>query len=389
MEKKILIIAGEASGDMHGAHLVTHIKKLNPKISFFGLGGKDMKNAGVHIEYDITRLAVVGFFEILKNYSKFKDIFNNILHKTKNQKPDAAILIDYPGFNLRLAGELKKMGIPVIYFISPQVWAWGEKRIKFIKKTISLMLVLFKFEEVLYMDKTFHVKFVGHPLLDTVKPQKTKTQFLESVSFKKGLTTIALLPGSREREVSNLLPRMLKAAQMIFQKNANTQFFICRTTSLPKELFKRIIDKEKIDFTYTITDDSTYEALNACDLAIVASGTATLETAILNKPMIIVYKVSLSTWLLAKMFVKIPYIGLVNVVAGKKIVPELIQFNATPKKIFLTATELLHNKKKQEKIHAQLYALKNSLGIPGAYNRTAQEIVHFLADSKKAQPPWR
>lgn len=383
MEKKILIIAGEASGDMHGAHLVAHLKKLDPKVSFFGLGGKNMKNAGVHIEYDITHLAVVGFAEILKNYPKFKKIFNDILHKAKKQKPDAAILIDYPGFNLRLAGELKKIGVPIIYFISPQVWAWGEKRIKFIKKTISLMLVLFKFEEALYADKTFHVRFVGHPLLDTVRPQKTKTQFLESVSFKKELTTIALLPGSREREIINLLPSMLKAAQIIFKKNTGVQFVICRTTSLPKELFKRILDKEMIDFPYTITDDLTYEALNACDLAIVASGTATLETAILNKPMIIIYRVSLLTWILAKMFIKIPHIGLVNVVAGKKIVPELIQFNATPKKISLAALKLLHNKKEQEKMHAQLYALKNSLGIPGAYNRTAQEIIRFLDSLKQ------
>ncbi len=378
MEKKILIVAGEMSGDMHGAHLVNHLKELNPKMSFFGLGGKNMKNAGVHIEYDITRLAVVGFIEILKNYSKFKKIFDNVLHKARQYKPDAAILIDYPGFNLRLAGELKKLGIPVIYFISPQVWAWGEKRIKFIKKTVSLMLVLFKFEETLYADKSFNVKFVGHPLLDTVKPQKTNIPLLELTGFKKERTTIALLPGSREREIINLLPPMLKAAQLIFKRNPDTQFFICRTTVLPKELFKKIIDKERIDYPYSIIDDLTYAAIDASDIAIVASGTATLETAILNKPMVIIYKVALLTWALAKMCVKIPYIGLVNVIAGKKIVPELIQFDATPKKIAATAETLLHDKKKREKIHSQLYALKNSLGIPGAYRRTAQEITSFL-----------
>lgn len=384
MEKKILIVAGEISGDMHGAHLVNHLKELDPNISFFGLGGKNMKNAGVCIEYDMTRLAVVGFIEILKNYSKFKKIFNNILDKTRRAKPDAAILIDYPGFNLRLAGELKKLGIPVIYFISPQVWAWGEKRIKFIKKTIDLMLVLFKFEETLYADKKFNVKFIGHPLLDTVKPQKTPPQLLESTGLKKERTTIALLPGSREREVINLLPPMLKAAQIIFKNNPNTQFFICRTTVLTKELFKKIINKEKIDFTYTIIDDLTYAAVSASDIAIVASGTATLETAILNKPMIIVYKVALLTWILAKMCVKIPHIGLVNVVAGKKIVPELIQFDATPKKIAALTQELLQDKKKREKIHTQLYALKNSLGIPGAYRRAAQEITNFLKNLQKS-----
>lgn len=383
MEKKILIVAGEASGDMHGAHLINHLKGLNPNISFFGLGGKNMKNAGVHIEYDITRLAVVGFIEILKNYSKFKKIFDAILHKTRQHKPDAAILIDYPGFNLRLAGELKKLGIPVIYFISPQVWAWGEKRIAFIKKTVSLMLVLFKFEETLYKDKNFNVKCVGHPLLDTVKPQKNASQLLELTGFKKERTTVSLLPGSREREVINLLPPMLKAAQLIFKKNPNTQFFICRTPALPKELFKKTIDKEKIDYPYSIVDDLTYAAVSASDAVIVASGTATLETAILNKPMVIIYKVALLTWALAKICVKIPYIGLVNVVAGKKVVPELIQFDATPKKIAAATEELLRDSKKREKMHAQLYALKNSLGIPGAYQRTAQEITHFLQNLHK------
>jgi lipid-A-disaccharide synthase len=379
MEKKILIVAGEASGDTHAAHLVRELNKIRPGLSFYGLGGPEMKAAGVDLTFDMTGLAVVGFFEILKNYSRFKSIFDDILKKTREERPDAAILVDYPGFNLRLTRELKKMGIKVIYFISPQVWAWGGKRITFIRKTIDLMLVLFKFEETLYTDGKFNVKFVGHPLLDIVKPSMEKEKILAAVGFRQGRRTIALLPGSREREVSNHLKPMLEAASLIYKRFNDTQFFICRPASLRREFFKEIIDKVKIDFPYKVLDNQTYEGIHASDLVIVASGTATLETAILNKPMIIVYKVSLATWLLAKMLIKIPSIGLVNVVAGQRIVPELTQFDVTAEKIAKTAIGLLLDKQSLEHIHAELYALKNTLGIPGAYQRAALETANFLS----------
>lgn len=378
MEKKILIVAGEASGDVHAAELVQQLKKISPGLSFYGIGGSHCKAAGVDVVFDLTKIAVVGFFEILKNYSRFKQVFDDLLLKTKEIKPQAAILVDYPGFNLRLAKELKALGIPVIYYISPQVWAWGKKRIHFIKTHIDLMLVLFKFEEILYRDAKFNVKFIGHPLLDIVKSTVNRDRFLDDMALKKNNTTIALLPGSREREVINLLPIMLAAAGKIYEKRNNTQFLICRSNTLPRELFKTIVDKFKIEFPYKILDNQTYNGVTASDFAIVASGTATLETAILNKPMIIVYKVNFLTWLLAKLFIKIPYIGLVNVVAGQKIVPELIQYDATADKISRTALGLLDDSKALEKIHAELYSLKNSLGIPGAAHRAAEEIVKFL-----------
>ncbi len=378
MEKKILVVAGEASGDIHASNLVLALKNIYPDASFYGLGGKNMKAAGVDISYDLTALAVVGFSEILKNYSKFKKIFLDLLKKTKEVRPDAAILVDYPGFNLRLAGALKKMGIKVIYFISPQVWAWGSQRTQFIKKNVDLMLVLFKFEEILYRDNIFNVKFVGHPLLDIVKPTMDRGQLSDAIGMKKSGRFIAILPGSREREVTNHLPVMLEAAQEIYKKIADAQFLICRTITVKRETFKKIIDRTKIDFPYKIIDDITYAGIHASDFVLVASGTATLETAILNKPMVIIYKVSFLSWLLAKMFIKIPHIGLVNVVAGQKIVPELVQFDATPKKIAQTAISLLEDKEELRKIHAELYALKNTLGIPGASRRAAEEIAKLL-----------
>ncbi|MBI5872619.1 MAG: lipid-A-disaccharide synthase [Candidatus Omnitrophica bacterium] len=376
--KKILIVAGEASGDLHAANLVNQLKKTCPQARFYGLGGKNMAAAGVDISFDLTSIAVVGFVEILKHYSLFKKIFNGLVEKAKIEKPDAAILVDYPGFNLRLAGELKKMGIPVIYFISPQVWAWGRERINFIRRTIGLMLVLFKFEEIIYRDGKFNVKFVGHPLLDVVRPVKSRDTLLDSVGFRRNHVTIGLLPGSRSKEVTNHLPVMLEAAGKIYSKRKDTQFLICRASTVGKEIFKEIIYNSKIDFPYKILDDAAYDGINASNMVIVASGTATLETAILNKPMIIIYKVSFLTWALAKLFVKIPDIGLVNVVAGQRIVPELIQFDATAKKISKASLEILGDKKMQEKMYAELYALKNTLGIPGAYVRAAEEIAKFL-----------
>lgn len=378
MPKKILIVAGEASGDIHAANLVKQLKKTYPDAYWYGLGGKNLKSEGVDLSCDLTSLAVVGFIEILKNYSKFKKIFDDLLQKTREVAPDAAILVDYPGFNLRLAAELKKLGVKVIYFISPQIWAWGKQRIHFIKKNVDLMLVLFKFEEILYSDGKFNVRFVGHPLLDIVRPTMDRQRLLETMGLKKNFRTVCLLPGSREREVSNHLPVMLEAAQKIHHRINEVQFLICRSTTVGRETYKKIIDATKIDFAYKVLDNLTYAGVNASDAAIVASGTATLETAILNKPMVIIYKVSFLTWILAKLCVRIPSIGLVNVVAGQRIVPELIQFDATPEKISKATIELLENKMKTEKIHAELYALKNTLGIPGASRRAAEEIVRFL-----------
>ncbi|MDD5138151.1 MAG: lipid-A-disaccharide synthase [Candidatus Omnitrophota bacterium] len=381
MPKKILIIAGEASGDLHASELLVELKKQYPGLYAFGLGGEKLKNAGADIMMDLTRLAVVGFFEILKNYWKFRRIFYDVLKKTDAVKPDAAVLVDYPGFNLKLAAELKKRGIKVIYFISPQVWAWGGKRVDFIRSHIDLMLVLFKFEEILYGGRTdsgFRVKFVGHPLLDAIRPTKTPQQLMDEFGLRRTGRTIALLPGSRMKEVTQLLPVMLKSAQAIFRKEPQAQFLICRAPTIPRQVIKDLIETTNIDFPYKVLENETYNGLEASDFAIVASGTATLETAILNKPMVIVYKVSLLTWLLAKLLIKIPYIGLVNVVAGEKIVPELVQFDATPKKIASTVLSILGDKQKMEKIHAELYALKNTLGIPGACRRAAEEIAAYL-----------
>ncbi len=374
--KKLAIVAGEASSDLHAAHLIEAIKEISPDIEFFGLGGKKMQEAGVRITYNIVDLAVVGFSEVLKNLSKFKKIFKDFLLEIDKEKPDAVILIDYPGFNLRLAKELKKRNIRVIYYISPQVWAWGKNRIKLIKKCVDRMIVLFKFEEELYGRHDVEAAFVGHPLLDIVSISQDRKQFLNEIGLAEKNVTVSLLPGSREREIKSLLPEMLEAAKIIHDKINNSQFIILQSHSLNDESIKKYTSGYNLPIR--ICRENTYNGINASDLAISASGTATLEIAILKKPLIIIYKVSFLTWLIAKMLVRLPFIGLVNVVARKKIVPELIQNDVTAKKIAEEALNLLLSPKKIIEMKSELEKLENYLGKPGATKRAAETIINFI-----------
>jgi lipid-A-disaccharide synthase len=379
-EKKILIVAGEASSDLHAANLIREIKALDPKINFFGLGGEKMRQAGAEIYYDIVELAVVGFFEVIKNLKKFKGIFNLILNKTDLIHPDLAILVDYPGFNLRLAKQLKKRQIPVIYYISPQIWAWGRNRIKTIKRLINRMLVFFKFEEELYKKEEIPVSFVGHPLLDTVRPTLMKGEIVNKFHIRPTRYTVALLPGSRLKEIKVHLPIMLETAHLIHKELSDVQFLILRTSNVKEEIYNKILAPYKLPFH--LLTDITYDGLAYCDFAIVASGTATLETAILGIPMAIIYKVSFSTWLYLKAVIKIPYIGMVNIIANEMIVPEFIQYNAKPRKIANYAIRTLTHEEEHNRIKQLLFKVKSRLGEPSATQRAAREILECLNEDK-------
>ncbi len=379
MEKTLVVIAGEASGDLHASHLVEELKALYPTARFYGLGSEKMRAAGVTLWHDLTQIAVVGFVEILRNYGRFKRVFDDTLGKIVALRPDAVILVDYPGFNLRLVRALKKHGIRTVYFISPQVWAWGRGRVRFIRRHVDLMLVLFAFEETLYRDGAFNVTCVGHPLLDAVRPSKTRQQLLADVGFEDRPPVVGLLPGSREREVRSLLPVMLGAAQRIHKKYPRAQFLVCRAATVPRQFYKDALDAAAPEFPYKILDDDTANGIQASDVVLVASGTATLETAILGRPMIILYKVSLLTWLMAKLCIRIPHIGLVNVVAGKKVVPELIQFDANPNKVAAAFAGLWDDPGQLSATRRALAGVKAALGAPGASRRAAQSIASFLA----------
>ncbi|MBU2540573.1 MAG: lipid-A-disaccharide synthase [Candidatus Omnitrophica bacterium] len=377
--KTIFIVAGETSGDRHGASLVKALQDKHLEIKFFGLGGKYLQEAGVKLLFNITDLAVVGFFEVLHNLAKFRSIFVKTLNEIKRIKPACCILIDYPGFNLRLARELKKMHIPVIYYISPQVWAWHRSRVKLIKKYVDKMIVVFEFEKEFYRRFGIEAEFVGHPLLDAVEIKKDSNQLIKKYNLKKEKTTIALLPGSRKKEIQKLLPIMLESARIIDKNNQrNTQFIFIQSNTLNNDssltpLLEGFKDLDLIK----VSEDEIYDCLSASDLAIVASGTATLETALTSTPMVIIYKLNLLSWMLARLLVKIPYIGLVNVVAGEKVVPELIQFKAQPRLIGRACLELLSDKGKYQEIKLKLDSLKKRLGKVGA-SKSAAEIIAKL-----------
>ena len=374
--KKIIIVAGEASGDLHGAKLVGALKSKRNNLKISGFGGRLMEKAGVEIYNDLTPLATVGFVEVFKNLRVFRKAFNQILEKIDTERPELVILIDYPGFNLRLARELKKKSIPVIYYISPQVWAWGRRRIKQVKELVDKMIVVFDFEARLYREAGVNVEFVGHPLLDTVKSGLERKDVFKQLGIPPQNRVITLLPGSREAEVRRMLPLMLKVAKIIAKNLKDVSFVLPESGNVPKYIFKNILGANKLSVYPAF--DFVYEALSVSDLALVASGTATLEAAIIFTPMLIVYKVSFLTWLLLKSLIKIPYIGLVNIVAGEKIVPEFLQYNTRPKDIARDAIDLLDSKERQEEIRASLRKVKNSLGGPGASERAAEIILGYI-----------
>jgi lipid-A-disaccharide synthase len=373
---KLMIIAGEASGDLQAANLLKSLKSINPSIEAFGMGGKKMSSEGAEIIYDVTELAVVGFFEVLKYLGTFKKIFEKLAGLLETRKPDAVILVDYPGFNLRFAKTAKEKNIPVIYYISPQIWAWGENRIHEIKKCVDKMIVIFGFEENIYKEAGVKVSFVGHPFLDIVKPVWKKDETIKISHLKHDSIKIALMPGSRKKEVEKHLPSMLRACEIIKNKIPSAEFIISRIKELDQNLYNKIIKRSAIK-PHSL-DNKPYEVMDIADLVIVSSGSATLEIAIMEKPMVIIYKTSFLTWLLAKNLIKIPDIGLVNIVAGKRIVPELMQFDATPKNMAKEALDILNNHKRIHEIKEALRKVKSKLGETGASSRAAHAIYKFL-----------
>ncbi len=373
--KHIIIVAGEASGDMHAAHLVKELKRLDPSVTFSGLGGPEMRDSGVEVYQDLTKLAVVGFWEVLKHYGEFKKIFKLILTKIRHIKPSVVILVDYPGFNLRLAKELKKLNTKVIYYISPQVWAWKKKRVHFIKKYVDKILVIFQFEKEFYAKFDMDAHFVGHPLIDSIKVQTPKEKFLTERHLLDYKLTIGLLPGSRQKEVERILPIMLEATSLLRKEFPMLQFIMLKAPAIEKTLIDSIRVRHSTLLQLHTEENNTYDTINACDFCMVASGTATLETAILEKPMVVIYKTSALTYFLAKLFVKIPNIGLVNVVAGKRVVPECVQNQAKPEIIANALKAIFTDETKIAEIKSELKKVRESLGKSGASRRAAEEIL--------------
>lgn len=376
MAKNILIISGEPSGDLHASNLVKEIKKLRSDVEFFGLGCNLSKEAGVEIDFDMSRLAIVGLVDAWKNIFTIGRVFKGILRKVDSKKCDLAILVDYPGFNLRLAKELKKRNIPVIYYISPQVWAWGENRIGIIKECVRKIIVFFKFEEDLYKKHGVKAEFVGHPLIETVKPRLSKDEILKKYSLSGSRPVIALLPGSRRMEVRTLFKTMAGAAKLLQKELPQAQFVVVKYRNLPRELYEKTISDAGVNIT--ISDGDAYDILSVSDFAIVASGTATLETAIIGTPFIITYKANPVNYVAFRIVARSRMLGLVNWIAGRIIVPELLQYDATPEKLAETSMSIMRDGKKRSAMIAELYLVKDSLGSPGASSRAARAVLQYL-----------
>jgi lipid-A-disaccharide synthase len=373
--KNILIIAGEASGDLNASCLIKSLKEYDPALKISGVGGEAMREAGAEIFYDIKEISVIGLFDVLKKLPQFLSLKKLLLKKIEKEKVDAIILVDFSGFNLRLAKSINKK-IPVIYYVSPQIWASRVRRIETVRKFVNKLIVLFKFEENFYKKYGIDVDFVGHPLLDIVKPQSDSKNFLDQQGLSSSKLTIALLPGSRKTEVENILPVMLKTAALIRKELPEVQFVVAKSKNVSWQAYNKNVGELKNNLK--IIEGKTYDCLNISDFALVASGTATLETAILEKPFCIIYKMGILNYLLYRPQVKVPYIGMVNIVAGEKIIPEFVQFNASAKNISQEVIRILKNPEEKARIVDKLRQIKTTLGEHGAPERASRIILNFL-----------
>lgn len=377
---KIMIVAGEASGDLHGANLVGAMRAVDPFMRFAGVGGRKMADAGVERIADCADMAVMGFTEIIAKLKLIMNVRRRLITFMHECKPNLLVLIDYPGFNISLAKAAKKIGVPVFYYISPKVWAWRKGRVRTLARVVDAMAVIFPFEESIYRQAGVNVRFVGHPLLDAVEKKYTRKEAIEKFGLEEQKTTVGLLPGSRQSEVSTLLPEMLKAAQILRKRLDDVQFILPVAGTLDTSFVRDFIRKSPVHAV--LINDHTYDAIAACDLVIVASGTATLETALLTTPMIIVYKVSPLSYYIGKAVINVSHIGLPNIIAGETVVPELIQGEATAERMAGEALDILAAKDRREKMIAGLSGIREKLGKPGASSRAASMALGIMTRGK-------
>ncbi len=363
---KLMVLAGEASGDLHAAGLIHQLKKLLPSVTFFGMGGAKMEEEGVELIYHLRDLSLIGFTEPLRKLPFFRRAMGKMTKLLKEREPDLVILVDYPGFNLRFARQVKKRGIPLVYYICPQVWAWGRWRIKKIAKLVDRAIVFFPFERNLYQRAKLRADFVGHPLIEIIREEQKGEVFRRQMGIEKGEEVLGLFPGSREGEVRRILPLMLQAYRLLAKK-VKMRAFLALSPNIPLDLVK--------GYEVEILQGRNYELMAGSSLVLVASGTATIEATILGTPMLIIYRISPLSWLLGRLLVRLPYIGMVNILAGKQLVPELIQRRANPPQIAAAAWRLLNDEGRREEMKRGLEKVKRGLGEPGAYLRAAQ-IVH-------------
>lgn len=373
--KRVLIIAGEASGDLYGGNLVKAIRTVDPSISFLGVGGPSMEEAGVVLLRHAEEMAVVGLPGV-KRLLTILEAFKEVSASLTNWRPDLIILIDYPEFNLMVAGKAKRLEIPVMYYVSPQIWAWRSGRINTIRSRVDRMVVILPFEEKLYQEAGVDVSFVGHPLLDLMEVENNGEPLNLGSDENGSRRLIGLLPGSRNSEISRLLPVMLDTARILVDMIPGVQFLVPLAPTISKEQVYPYLNGR--DLPLTLVTDSTHEVIQACEMIIAASGTVTLEAAILGTPLVVVYKVNPLTYWLGKRLVHVNHVALANIIAGETVAPELIQHDVTPERIVQESLNILSDYKRQEWIKKRLQDVHKELGTPGASDKAAAIALELM-----------
>ena len=377
--RELLVVAGEASGDLHGARLIAELRRRVPGLATFGLGGDEMRAAGLQSVAHSSEVAVVGITEVLKVLPRIREVFADLLREVDRRRPALAVLIDFPDFNLRLARRLKQRGLPVVYYISPQVWAWRRGRVKTIARLVDRMLVLFPFEVGFYRAHGVDVVHVGHPLVDEV-PSLPQVWDRTVETGEDGPFRVALLPGSRVSEVEALLPALLAAAGLLAAE-LPVAVRIIRAPTVPRELLDEAVALSGL--TVEIVENDRFAAVADSHVALCASGTATLEVGLLGTPMVMVYRLAAWTYALARLLVRLPNVALVNLVLGRRVVPELIQGDANPERIATEAARLLTDAGARDAMRTALAEVRGRLGAGGASGRAAGEVAAMLAEASR------
>ena len=368
---------------MYGAAVVRRLRERFPDATLFGLGGEGMRAAGVELLGDISRTAVVGPFEAIGHFGSLFQLFRKLTARIETKpRPAAAILIDFPDFNMRLARRARAAGVPVIYYVSPQIWAWRSGRIRELKQIVDKMLVILPFEERIYRDAGIDVEFVGHPLVDTVRARLARNVFLGKYKLDPSRPIIALLPGSRRKELRYILPTLCRAADRILERRPESQFVLPVAPGLPRGLVQKLLGACPI----SIVVGDTYEAIRYSRVAIVASGTATLETALLGTPEVIVYRIGRATWWVGKALLRVRMFGLVNIILGEEIVPELFQDRMTPENVARETLRLMDDVWAQARIRNHYERLRRQLGGGDVAARVADVVAGMAGSGGAANP---
>lgn len=376
--KKLMIITGEVSGDLIGAALIKELKSLKPHLNIVGIGGDKMRAEGMELIYHSDQMAFLGFVEVVKHLPFIRKVQKKLIDIIKEEKIKSVILIDYPGFNLSFAKKLKPFGVKVIYYVSPQIWAWAEGRIKKVKMFVDKMLVVFPFEVEFYGKENIDVEYVGHPLVERVSRYKflNKEEFYSKFKLEINKDILLVMPGSRKQEVKEIFPEAIKAADKLVNK-FNLQVVVARSKNIDEEYLRRLSNGDK----FLLVEDHNYELFKYSRFGIIKSGTSTLEASYFTLPMIIIYKTSPLTYLIGKQLIKLDRIGMVNILLNEMVVPELIQNSASAENIFKVASNILSDDQVFEKMKLKLDEVKEKLGSEGASEKAARSILEILNES--------